>query len=46
MEELLNLISKTELKKRLQADDEKRTTVSFYKYFPNENPRDTCENVR
>ncbi len=39
MKELRNLTSQQELKKRLQTDDEKRTTVSFYKYFPVENPQ-------
>jgi len=40
MEELRNLISKSELKKQLQADDEPRTTVSFYQYHPIENPQE------
>ncbi len=40
MEELRNLVSKEELKKRLQTDDEPRKTVSFYKYHPIENPRE------
>lgn len=39
MKELRNLTSQEELKKRLQTNDEKRTTVSFYKYFPVENPQ-------
>jgi UPF0176 protein len=39
MEELRNLVSKTELKKRLEADDQPRTTVSFYKYHPIEAPQ-------
>jgi len=38
MVELRNLTSQAELKKRLQADNEKRTTVSFYQYYPIENP--------
>ncbi len=38
MSELRNLISQAELKKRLQADTEKRITVSFYQYHPIENP--------
>ncbi len=36
--ELRNLTAQEELKKRLLSDTEKRTTVSFYKYFPVENP--------
>ena len=40
MKELRNLTSQEELKKRLEADTEKRTTVSFYKYFPVENPQE------
>ncbi len=39
MSELRNLTSQTELKKRLEADTEKRVTVSFYQYFPIENPQ-------
>jgi len=39
MKELRNLTSQTELKKRLQIDVEKRTTVSFYKYHPITEPR-------
>jgi len=39
MEELRNLVSKTELKRRLQSDDELRTTVSFYKYHPIDAPQ-------
>ncbi len=39
MKELRNLTSQTELKKRLQTDGEKRTTISFYKYHPIENPQ-------
>jgi UPF0176 protein len=39
MEELRNLVSKTELKRRLQADDEPRTTLSFYKYHPVAEPQ-------
>ncbi len=38
--ELRNLTSQEELKKRLQTDFEKRTTVSFYKYFSIENPQE------
>jgi UPF0176 protein len=38
MPELRNLTSQAELKKRLQADTEKRITVSFYQYHPIENP--------
>jgi UPF0176 protein len=38
MEELRNLVSKTELKKRLETDAEPRTTVSFYRYHTIENP--------
>lgn len=38
MEELRNLVSKTELKKRLATDREPRTTVSFYRYHTIENP--------
>jgi UPF0176 protein len=40
MEELRNLVSKTELKKRLNTDDEIRTTVSFYQYHPIEKPQE------
>ena len=40
MKELRNLISQNELKKRLQTDTEKRTTVSFYQYHPIENPQE------
>jgi len=39
MKELRNLTSQAELKKRLQIDVEKRTTVSFYKYHPITEPR-------
>jgi UPF0176 protein len=39
MKELRNLTSQDELKKRLENDDEARTTVSFYKYHPVENPQ-------
>ncbi|MGC2234906.1 MAG: rhodanese-related sulfurtransferase [Pyrinomonadaceae bacterium] len=39
MKELRNLISQDELKKRIENDDEARTTVSFYKYHPVENPQ-------
>jgi len=39
MEELRNLVSKTELKKRLQSDGESRITLSFYQYFPIKNPQ-------
>ena len=38
MPELRNLTSQSELKKRLEADVEPRTTVSFYQYHPIENP--------
>lgn len=40
MKELRNLTSRDELKKRLENDGEKRTTVSFYKYFRIENPNE------
>ena len=39
MKELRNLTAQEELKKRLETELEKRTTVSFYKYFPIENPQ-------
>jgi len=45
MEELRNLVSKDELKKRLQTDDEPRTTVSFYKYFPIEEPQNFRDEI-
>ncbi len=38
MPELRNLTSQAELKKRLHADTEKRTTISFYQYHPIANP--------
>jgi UPF0176 protein len=38
MPELRNLTAQSELKKRLEADVEPRTTVSFYQYHPIENP--------
>lgn len=38
--ELRNLTSQEELKRRLQTDSEKRTTISFYKYFPVANPQE------
>lgn len=40
MEELRNLTSQVELKKRLEMDTEPRTTVSFYQYHSIENPHD------
>lgn len=36
---LYNRISHEELKQRMLASDEKRTTVSFYEYFPIEDPQ-------
>jgi UPF0176 protein len=38
MKELRNLTSQDELKKRLETENERRTTVSFYKYHPVANP--------
>jgi UPF0176 protein len=38
MPELRNLTAQSELKKRLQNENEKRVTVSFYQYYPVENP--------
>ncbi|MEO8073295.1 MAG: hypothetical protein ABI686_08590, partial [Acidobacteriota bacterium] len=40
MKELRNLISQNELKKKLQTDTEKRTTISFYQYYPIDNPQE------
>ena len=40
MKELRNLTSQNELKKKLQTDTEKRTTISFYQYHPIENPQE------
>lgn len=40
MKELRNLISQNELKKKLQTDTEKRTTISFYQYHPIDNPQE------
>jgi UPF0176 protein len=37
---LHNRISGEELKRRLQEENEPRTTVSFYKYFPVQNPQE------
>ncbi len=34
------MTSQAELKKRLETDAEKRTTISFYQYHPIENPRE------
>jgi len=45
MSELRNLTSQAELKKRLQTDPEKRTTVSFYQYYPLENPQQFRDEV-
>ncbi len=39
MKELRNLTSQAELKKRLQTETEKRTTISFYQYHPIEEPQ-------
>jgi UPF0176 protein len=39
MPELRNLVSQAELKKRLEASNEARTTISFYKYHPIEDPK-------
>lgn len=36
---LHNLVSNEELKARMLAETEPRTTVSFYKYFTIEDPR-------
>ena len=40
MEELRNLTSQAELKKRLLSEKENRTTVSFYQYHHIENPQE------
>jgi UPF0176 protein len=40
MEELRNLTSQDELKKRLLSEKENRTTVSFYRYHRIENPQE------
>lgn len=40
MAELRNLTSRTELKKRLEAENQPRKTLSFYKYHPIENPQE------
>ena len=37
---LHNRISNEELKKRLMEETESRTTISFYKYFPIQNPQE------
>jgi UPF0176 protein len=37
---LHNRISGEELKRRLQQETEERTTISFYKYFPIQNPQE------
>lgn len=37
--ELRNLVSQEELKRRIQADCQPRTTLSFYQYHPIENPQ-------
>lgn len=37
--ELRNLVSQEELKKRIAADPQPRTTLSFYQYHPIENPQ-------
>jgi UPF0176 protein len=37
---LHNRISNEELKKRLMDETEERTTISFYKYFPIQNPQE------
>lgn len=39
MPELRNLVSQEELKKRIAADPQPRTTLSFYQYHPIENPQ-------
>jgi UPF0176 protein len=39
MSELRNLVSQAELKKRLEADSEPRTTLSFYQYHPIADPQ-------
>jgi UPF0176 protein len=40
MAALHNRISNEELKKRLMEETEPRTTISFYKYFPIQNPQE------
>ena len=42
---LHNRISATELKKRLFEETEPRTTISFYRYFPIENPQQFRDNL-
>jgi UPF0176 protein len=39
MSELRNLVSQTELRKRIEADPEPRVTLSFYQYHPIEDPQ-------
>ena len=39
MSELRNLVSQAELKKRIEADSQPRTTLSFYQYHPIEDPQ-------
>ncbi len=39
MSELRNLVSQAELKKRIEADTQPRTTLSFYQYHPIEDPQ-------
>ena len=39
MPELRNLVSQAELKKRIEADTQPRTTLSFYQYHQIENPQ-------
>ncbi len=40
MAELRNRLSKKELKEKIQYDNTPRHTISFYKYFPIENPKE------
>lgn len=42
---LHNRISNEELKRRLMEETEPRTTISFYKYFPIQNPQEFRDNL-
>ncbi|MEG1214065.1 MAG: hypothetical protein RSE29_23375, partial [Leclercia sp.] len=42
---LHNLISNEELKARMLAETEPRTTISFYKYFTVVNPQETRDSL-
>jgi len=37
---LRNIVSREELKRRMEADKRQYTTISFYRYYPIENPQD------